>query len=137
MSALLGTYDPKSVSVIVNGYTVSGFAEGTFVKVERVKPETYITHVGAHGEVGRTKNTDKTGRITITLKGTSPSNVILDVFKNLSAPIAMAVLNKSDRSFAAAASNAWVSKDPANEFGAEESNVDWEIMCDELNKSFI
>ena len=134
---LTGTYDPKAVNCIVNGFTLTGFAEGTFIKVERVDPELYKLHVGAHGEVGRTKNPNRAGKITVTLKSTSPSNSILDAFKNLSAPIALAVLNKSDRNFAVAATNAWISKDPAVEFGAEETNTEWEFTCDELNKSYL
>jgi hypothetical protein len=137
MSALIGTYDPKKVNLIVDGYTVSGFADGTFIKVERVDPEVYKVHVGAHGEVGRTRNPNKTGKVTFTLKGTSPSNVIIDAGKNLSIPIAFAIINKSDQSFAAAATNAWLSKDPTVEFGMEETNIEWEITCDELNKAFI
>lgn len=135
--APLGTYDPKQVNLTLNGVTIVGYADGTFIKVERVDPEIYKLHVGAHGEVARTKNPNKAGKITFTLKGTSPSNAIVDTLKNMTTPIAFAILNKSDRSFAAAAANSWISKDASVEFGMEEQNVEWELTCDELNKSFI
>ena len=136
-TALLGTYDPKQVNLILDGYTVTGFADGTFIKIERLDPEIYKTHVGAHGEVGRTRNPNKAGKIAFTTKGTAPANVIIDAMKNLSVPIAFAIINKSDTSFAVAATNAWLSKDPNVEFGMEETNVEWELTCDELNKAFI
>ena len=34
MAALLGSYSPNDVSVIVNGLPLEGFADGTFVNVE-------------------------------------------------------------------------------------------------------
>ena len=135
--AYLGTYDPKQVTLNISGVLVSGFADGTFIKVERIKPEIYTTHVGAHGEVGRTKSNDRTGKITFTLKGTSPSNAKLDLLKNSPLPIPFGVKNNSTSMFVAGSTNSWLSKDPSVEFGLEETNVEWEITCDELDKSFL
>ncbi len=135
--AMLGDFDPKKVSLLVNGYTVSGYAEGTFLKIERIDPELWKIHVGAHGEVGRTKNPNKAGKIIFTLQQQAPANAILDAFKNLSAPVAFGALNKSATNFAAAGANSWISKDPNVEFAMDKGIVEWEITCDELNKSFL
>src|SRR5690554_4131808 len=42
------TYDPQDVNVIVNGVVLTGFAEGTFVSIERDE-ESYTAYV----EIGR------------------------------------------------------------------------------------
>lgn len=134
---LIGTYDPKKVTLNISGLLISGYHEGTFIKVERLDPEIYKTHVGAHGEVARTKNPNQAGKITFTLKGTSPSNKYLDQMKNSPSPFPFGLKNNSDGKFMAGAANSWLSKDPNVEFGAEELPIEWELTCDELNKSFI
>jgi hypothetical protein len=137
MSGYQGTYDPKKVNLIVDGVTISGFADGSFIKVARLDKELFKTHVGAHGEVGRTKNPNTAGKFTFTLLKESPSNVVLDAFKNLSAPIALALMDKSDAMIVAVATNAWISTDPDLDFAIDDMKVEWEITCDELNKSFL
>ena len=135
MGNFLGTYDPSKVTITLGTYTVTGFADGTFIKAAMTDAEIYKLHVGAHGESARTKNLNKTGKITLTLKQTSPSNKILDAMKASGIPVPVMMKDSSDSTFVAAAANAWVSKDPDTERAAEESKIEWEITCDELLKS--
>jgi hypothetical protein len=137
MTQFLGTYDPKAVTLSCGPLLISGYSDGTFIKVALADADLYKVHVGSHGEVARTKNNNKMGYITITLKQTSPSNAKLDLMKNNPTPFPVLLKNNSDAAYIATAVNAWVSKDPDNEFGGEESKVEWIIACDELVKSHI
>ncbi len=137
MATFLGTYDPKQVTLSLGPLLISGYSDGTFIKVALADSELYKVHVGSHGEVARTKNNNKMGYITITLKQTSPSNAKLDLLKNSPTPFPVLLKNNSDSQFVATAVNGWVSKDPDSEFGAEESKIEWIIACDEIVKSNI
>ena len=70
------TYDPKQVVLTVGGFPVSGFADGTFIKVMRDN-DTFTKISGADGEVSRAKSNDRGGNIEITLAQTSLSNDVL------------------------------------------------------------
>ena len=72
----VGNYDPKEVSVIVNGHTLQEFAEGTFINVTRDSNSSEDVS-GADGYVARAKQNDKRGNIVVTLQQTSISNAIL------------------------------------------------------------
>jgi len=131
----LGTYDPKEVSLLVGVINVSGFFDGTFITVARADNELYKSHVGAHGEMARTKNNNTSGTITFTLKQTSPSRKLLDLAKNNPALVPVLVKNNSDATYIAQASEGWIKTDPDNEFGDEESGVEYVIEVADLNQS--
>lgn len=136
-SDFLGTYDPKEVSLIVSGLTVTGFMDGTFITCARIDPEVYKTHVGAHGEVARTKNNNKAGTITVTLKKTSPFNKTMDLLKLSSVAFPVMRKNNSDAKHIALATSAWISNEPNIEDGDEETGVEWIITCADLIMSHI
>lgn len=73
---MLRSYDPKSVSIMVGTHIVSEYEDGTFINVER-NNDTWAIKKGASGETARAKSNDRSGRITITLMATSPSNDFL------------------------------------------------------------
>ncbi|EPG73208.1 hypothetical protein LEP1GSC058_3108 [Leptospira fainei serovar Hurstbridge str. BUT 6] len=133
----LGTYDPSQVTLSISGRLVSGFFDGTFISIKRTDSENYKTHVGAKGEVSRTKNNNTTGSITFTLKGTSPDNAFLDLIKYQPSAFPVLVKNNSDGKFMAVASQAWINTEPDKEFGLEETGVEWVLMCADLNKSHL
>lgn len=134
----LGTYDPKEVSLVLGGYTVSGFGDGTFITIARADNELYKMHVGAHGESARTKNNNTTGTITFTLKQTSPSNKILDGLKNNSATFPVLCKdNSSGSKHICSSAEAWVHTDPDIERAAEESMIEYVVMCSDLLKSHL
>lgn len=137
MSNFLGTYNPKSVTLMFGTYLVGGFADGTFIKTAMVDAEIYKNHVGAHGEVSRTKNPNMMGSITFTLKQTSPSNAILDLLKESPTPLPVVIADTSGVKYGATAVNAWINKRPDIERAMDESKVEWVIMCDELLQSHI
>jgi hypothetical protein len=137
MPELIGTYDPKEVSLIVSGLNMSGFFDGTFIKITRNEKELYKTHVGAWGEVGRTKNNDMSGKITFTLKKTSPSNKQLDLLKLSPITFPTLVKNNSDSKHMSVSTSSWVGTDPDIEHSDEETGVEWEIHCADLISSHL
>ncbi len=75
---ILKNYSPDQVDVIFKGITITGFADGTFIEVER-EVDTFTKKVGSLGDVARTKSLNKSGKITITLMDTHPVNDALAV----------------------------------------------------------
>nr|NIQ06865.1 DUF3277 family protein [Candidatus Korarchaeota archaeon] len=75
------TYSPKDVSVIVAGTIITGYAEDTFLAIER-SSDAFAKVVGADGEVARTASADKSGTITLTLIQSSASNDVLSALQN-------------------------------------------------------
>ena len=128
---MVSTYDPENVNVVVDGFIVTGFADGTFVNVEQ-EEENYVSYVGAKGEVARSKNANKTGHITLTLKHTSPSNAVLNRLANSKGTFAASVIDQNDSSFTAGGPECWIEKPASIERGKEISEREWVIKVAEL-----
>ena len=127
------TYDPTEVQVNIGPLTLTGFAEGTFVKIARSTSERYKKKVGARGEVSRTRVTDNTGTIEITLKHTSPNNARLYTLDKNPATFPVTVIENGETKFVASATEAWIEKTPDPEFGEDEASVTWVFGCADLN----
>lgn len=125
------TYDPQDVNVVVNGTIITGFMDGTFINVERDE-ESFFVHVGAKGEVTRTVNANKLGRITITLKQDSPSNSFLSRLANSKETFPVSVVDQNFNTNAGG-NDAWVER-PANlEYAKELTSRQWIIVIPELD----
>jgi hypothetical protein len=129
------TYDPKLVIVTFAGNILTGFAEGTFVTVER-EADAYTKVVGSDGEVARVRSRNASGSVTITLMQTSVSNDVLD---------ALAVLDEEANAGSGplfiedllgntfiAATAAWIRKRSNIEYGAELGSREWVIDVADL-----
>jgi hypothetical protein len=122
------TYDAKKVKVIVGGIPLSGYADGTFIKIERDN-DLFTKVVGADGITSRSKSNDRGGTAVLTLKQTSPSNDILSAF-HLTDELTNAgifpllVQDMSGRSTFISAT-AWIKKLPSSEFGKDLGNREW------------
>lgn len=127
------TYDPMEVQVNIGTLTLTGFADGTFVKVNRSKAERYTKHVGAKGEVSRARVVDNSGTIEVTLKHTSPSNSQLYTLENNPATFPVSIIENGEQKFIATATEAWIEKTPSPEFGADEGKATWTFGCADLN----
>ena len=130
------TYDPGQVQVLVGGNIISGYADGTFVVVERDE-DAYIKHSGTDGDVSRAKTNNKTGTMTLTLAQTSFSNDILDgirILDELSNDGVVPVMIKdgSGRTLLFAA-EAWVRKMPSSEYGNEITDREWVLDLAKLD----
>lgn len=123
------TYDSSQVVLTVGGAVISGFAEGTFITVER-DDQNFTKVIGADGTASRRKTTNRSGSLTLTLSQTSPSNDVLSALmvKDEDGSGVVPVLLKdnsgSTRIFSSAA---WIQGMPTIEFSGELTNREWVI----------
>ncbi len=78
----LSNYSPSDVTVSFLEANVVGFAEGTFIEIER-NEATFTEYVGSLGEVCHTRSLNRTAKVTLTLMQTSPSNDLLALYAKL------------------------------------------------------
>jgi hypothetical protein len=69
-------WDPARVDVIVGGFTMSGFADGSMIEFEEDGPR-YKVVKGVDGQVTRVKINGRVGTLTIHLMNSSKSNDVL------------------------------------------------------------
>jgi hypothetical protein len=125
--SLVRTYDPAQVVCTFLGVPLSGFADGTFIKVA-FDEDSYSKQVGADGEAARARNQNLGGSIALTLQQSSASNDILSA--NWAAdraglgagPFMVKDLNGTTL---AVAPVAWIKKLPDAEFGKELGSREW------------
>lgn len=129
------TYDPKAIVVVVGGFPISGFADGTFVKVMRSN-DAFSKSVGADGDTTRIKSNDKSGEVTITLAQTSQSNDILDsiAFRDelANAGVVPIVVKDLLGTSVFVSATGWVRKIPEAEFGKEAATREWVLDVSDL-----
>uniref|UniRef100_A0AAU6VXM0 Tail tube protein n=2 Tax=unclassified bacterial viruses TaxID=12333 RepID=A0AAU6VXM0_9VIRU len=81
--ASLANYSPSDVTITVAGlYSVTGFAEGTFVRITKDTQQIYTTRA-MDGTIARCKSPDTGWRIEITLAQSSTANDVFSVFWNV------------------------------------------------------
>lgn len=135
MSVGLKTYDPNELSIIIGGHIVQGFADGSFLTVER-NNDTFARTTGASGETARAKSNDRSGTFTITLMQSSLSNAVLQGFAvadELANAGTFPVLikdNNGDDLFSAEI--AWIQKPSSAEYGKEITEREWIVETGEL-----
>lgn len=133
------TYSPKKVVVIWGGQPLTGYVDGSFVKVAQAG-DAFTKYVGADGEVSRVASADESGQISVTLKQTSGSNDYLSSEHRtdrrlLTGGKPLIVEDTSGRTLHSCA-EAWIVKMPDDEKGKEINGVEWVFDCEKLD-SFI
>lgn len=136
MATAIKTYAPDKVTVVFGGAILTGYAEDSFIKIE-MSTEAFTMHVGGDGEVSRTRNVDRTGKVTVKLKQTSDSNDILSAFytadiTSLQGYLPVIVKDNAGRTLAAG-SSAWIQKLPETEFGKEIGEREWVLDVADLD----
>jgi hypothetical protein len=130
------TYDPSQVAIIVGGFQITGFADGSFLTVAR-NADAFALYIGTDGEGTRAKSNNKSGRITLTLAQSSDSNAILSgiaTADELSNNGIVPVLIKDNSGVSLyAAETAWIVKAPDSEFGREVGSREWILETDNLS----
>lgn len=129
-------YEPGKIIVTVGGIRLSGFADGSFVTAER-NQQTYTLTVGADGKGARTKSNDRSGKVTLRLMQTSPSNDSLDALAALDevsgTGVGALVVKDVLGTTLVHAESAWIQK-PANvEFGKDMGEREWVFESDDLD----
>ena len=122
------SYDPKQVVVTFGATVMTGYAEGTFVKIAR-NGNAFEKSRGADGSVDRVNKNALDFTVNLTLKGTSPVNAILsglllaDQLTN-SGTLPLVVKDLGGATLFTAA-QAWIAKDPDQEFSDALTNREW------------
>jgi len=129
----LGDFNPDDTELIVNKMLGSGFGDGTFIKVSFDEPARWKKHVGAKGEVSRTKNCNTSGTITVSLKWNSPFRVYLDKLKYSPGVFEISVKNNN---YFAHSSEAWIDNDPDVALADEEQVLEYIFGCADLTSNF-
>lgn len=135
MSNPLYTYDASQVSVIVGGFAMTGFADGSAVTIDRDE-DAFSLSVGTDGESARSKSNNFAGKITIKLMQTSPSNDVLTAFAKAdelsNAGIVPAMVKDNLGRSMHMAENAWVERFPSSDFARESGVREWVLRTNHL-----
>jgi hypothetical protein len=134
---MLATYNPAEVTIVFAGIPISGFAEGTFVSVER-NEDSYAMQVGADGNATRAKSNNRSGRVTLTLIQSSVSNDALSAQAKLDElndgdGIGPLLIKDLSGRTVIQAEQAWIVKPATVEYGREASEREWVIESDALD----
>ncbi len=136
MPTLLTNYHPDKVILSFKGINITGYAEGTFIEVERAE-DAFMEYVGSLGEVCRTRNLNRLGTVTLTLMATSAVNDALTaiaVQDEDGSIIETGALQLKDGNgnMKCDAPEAWIKKMPKVERAKESGTVQWVITCASL-----
>lgn len=130
MDAVVRTYDPKKVIITFGALTLSGYADGTFVAIER-SGAMFEKKKGADGGVDRVNKNSFDFSVTLTIKQTSPSNLALQAIATADQLSNEGVLPLIIKDLAGnslfTAPQAWISEDPKDEFSDSLSNREWKF----------
>ncbi len=123
------TYDPHQVQVTVTVgdtvNTITGMAEGTFVTCGK-DTDDWTDVVGAHGEVTKMESSDKSGRITVVLKSSSPSNKLFRTLANGRTIFSIEVEDQNtDYGFVCGGTKASIERLPEHSRGTGLENTTW------------
>ena len=121
-------YDPKKVEVIIAGLTITGFAEGDKIKIERVTKEIMKSFAGIDGDVTFAKVNDDRHVITFTLKEESPSNKALDAISKTPTSFPVMIKNMSAGKYLGGGTGSRIIEKPAITFGGDTPNREYKIL---------
>jgi len=128
-------YDPKNVSLIFGGFTLSGYADGTFITVNRLN-DSFRDIIGCDGEVGRLKTLDGRGDIGVTLLKTSGANLFMSSISNgdeiLAKGLLPSFIKDTNGRNVYSASESWILKPGQMTYSKSIDVVVWVIRCKHL-----
>jgi structural protein KPP10_ORF10 len=138
LSNRTSSYDPAQTDVIIGGQTITGFAEGTGIEIERDE-DSFTKVTGSNGEVTRILRNNRGAKVILTLLQGSESNLVLSNFLNIDentgAGAVPAIVKDNTGGSVQSATTAWVLKPAKVNYGtAHESRV-WTIDCAQLVSS--
>lgn len=132
----LTQYDPKLIVLNVKGRNISGYADGTFVEVER-EADAFSKTTGADGEVTRVKSQNLTGSIKVTLQQGSPSNDFISSLatqdEQTSDAVFPVLLKDANGTTIAQGSKCWVKKKANTTYGKDAENREWTFDVAQLS----
>lgn len=122
------TYDPQKVIVTFGPIIATGYADGTFISVER-NGNMFEKVRGADGGVDRVNKNAFDFGVTLTLKQTSPTNNALSAMMTAdqltNAGIVPLLVKDLLGNTIFAAPQAWIAKEPTMEDGSDLGTREW------------
>lgn len=118
--ANLKTYDPSEVVLTVGGSIMNSWNTATAEYDE----DSNIMSTGTSGEVTRTVNNNKTGKITITLPQTSADNATLSALQIANGVNPVSIIDKSGALVATIAEGVFLKPATAT-LGKETTDREW------------
>ena len=131
----MATYDPSEVTFIYAGETITGFADGTFISVDKAEDD-FSQSVGATGSYVTVRNRNESGTITFILQPTSSSNAILSGLRTLrllSNTLTQPLLIKDGGTNKVITEDAVIKKLPTLDFAKDSSDRTWVIESGNLD----
>lgn len=113
-------YDPMDVMLTYGERTLTGYGTGTYITASKNEAK-WATHVGAQGEVRRSRNRNPLGKISVTLSRTSPDLDYMIKKMNSNDIDPCYVIDRNDKEVRAGGSEAWISVLPSMEAMAGDS----------------
>jgi len=126
------TYNPADVILTVGGKQISGYANGTFLTIERDE-DSWSKDTGADGETCRTKSNNRGGKVTFTLMQSAASNQYLSALMaldELTGAGAVPVLAKDNSPGGKSlyfCEQGWLLKPAKSEFSKAPTTREWVI----------
>lgn len=113
-------YDPKKVTVIINGKVMTGFRDGDIYVYEELD-DRFTPYEGADGEVDYSKRPSNAAQITIGFKQGSESLKYIHQLINDEDPIRILVLNNNENGEKITGENGVILRRPNSNSGKEIS----------------
>ena len=134
------TYDVRNVRLVIGGFLMTGFEEGSEIDVDRYEDGFSMT-VGIDGKVVRSRNNNKSGHIDFTLQRGNPLNAVLSALATLDetnagapVPVLWNDVNAAPLTPEMGGGRAgWVKKKPPVKYGAKAAGLKWVIDIEELD----
>ena len=127
---LVRTFDPKQVIVTFGAHIVSGYAEGTFISIER-NGDGFEKSRGADGSIDRINKNAFDYSVTLTIKQTALSNGVLSALFSADQLSNNGVLPLSVKDLSGnsvfVAPQAWIMNDPSDEYGDTLASREWKF----------
>lgn len=124
----LSQYSPDDVIITYGGVDLSGYAEGTFLDLERTEA-SFTIKVGSLGDVVRTKVLSRVAKLTITLMDQVASNDVLTsmmVIDELTGDNTQSLqIKDTNGTMFVHSDESWVEKMPKISRGKESGNTQW------------
>lgn len=121
-------YSPSNVHFMFGPLIVDSFADDTFIEVERDE-DGFTTYTGALGDVCRTRNLNRTGKITVTLMASAPINSRLAAMATIDEDDATEVypiqMVDTSGTLVCDGPEGWIMKQPKIERGKDAGTVQW------------
>ncbi len=132
MASLLN-YAPNDVTITIAGlYSVTGYAEGTFVRISKDTQQITTTRA-MDGTMSRVKSPDTGWKVEITLAQSSPANDIFSVLWNVDKVTGMGkfpmLINDGSGSTMFMAATAWIEELPDVVFSSQMETRTWRFAA--------